>query len=114
MKLKALALVAMMITAPAFAADYVTDLTAPVDVAVEATTVYGANYLSAANAATDAFTTNVALIQQDGIDANIAVVDQSGGGAGNFAAIVQTGAAVAGVGYILQVASSNNFAYIKQ
>jgi hypothetical protein len=115
LKFKALALVAAMIAAPAFAADYQTDLvSAPVDVAGEAATAYTTNYLSAGNAATDPFTTNVALIQQDGIDANIAVIDQSGGGAGNFAAIAQTGGVVAGVAYVFQGASSNNFAFIKQ
>lgn len=115
LKFKALAVVAMMIAAPAFAADYQVDLvTAPVDVAADAATAYTTNYLSTGNAAVDAFTTNVALIQQDLTDANIAVIDQSTGLAGNYAAISQIGGVVQGVAYVSQAATSNNYAFIKQ
>ena len=115
MKFKALALVAMLFSTSAFAADFQSvDLTtAPVDVAAEATTAFTTNYVSAAAVATDPFATNVALIQQDAIDNYTAVIDQSGGGLGNFAAISQIGTAV-GIAYIGQVASSNGFALIKQ
>ena len=112
MKFKALALVAMLFSTSAFAADYITDLTtAPVDVAAEATTAFTTNYVSAAAVATDPFATNVALIQQETAENNIAVIDQSGGGVGSFAAISQI--VGQGIASIAQVTGSN-FALIKQ
>ncbi len=115
MKFKALALVAMLFSASAFAADYQVDLvTSPVDVAADAATAYTTNYLSTSNAPADAFTTNVALIQQDTVDGNIAVIDQSTGVAGNYAAIAQLGVGGSqGIAYVFQ-GGSNQFAFVKQ
>jgi hypothetical protein len=120
MTFKALALVTALVSAPSFAADYVTDLaTAPVDVTAEAVAALTVNYVSLAGAPTDPFTVNVALIQQESaVGGNIAVIDQSLAAVGNFAAITQSilGASLApAVGYINQGAGSTlNDALIKQ
>jgi len=109
---KALALVAAMISAPAFAADYATDLTVqPVDVAADATTALTTQYLSSGGLPTDAFVTNVALISQTTVDGNIAVIDQTGATT-SYAAIIQAGS-VGGIAYIAQT-SNGNFAMIRQ
>lgn len=112
MKLKALALVAMMIAAPAFAADYVTDVT-QTGVDIAGTEVVAA-YAGYAIGTADVYSTNVALIEQlDVTAASIAVIDQSAAvTADNFAAISQT-TANPSVAFISQVGAAN-FAYIKQ
>jgi hypothetical protein len=117
--LKALALVAAMISAPAFAAngvDYVTDLSAgSVDVAAEAATAFVDVYTLSGAVGIDSYTSDVALIEQIGGDSNIAVIDQFVTGApGNFAAISQSGQDTTAVAYIRQDTATNSFAFIKQ
>lgn len=115
LKFKALVLVAMMSAGSAFAADYATDLTSTVDVAGDATTAYAAGQYAADPFTSVGAAANVALIQQDVVDGNIAVIDQSAAVAGNYAAISQLAAGgSAGIAYIAQGASNNNFAFIKQ
>lgn len=121
MKFKALALVAMLFSASAFAAggtDYTTDLTQGVDVAGTEVPAAVAVYAISGGAAGDSYSTNVALIEQlsgagNGNGDEMAVIDQSLGGTGDFAAISQGNGALNGVAYIGQ-ASNDDFAFIKQ
>jgi hypothetical protein len=117
--LKALALVAALISSSAFAAngtDYATDLTVTgVDIAGTEAAAAFATYTLSAGVGSDSYSSDVALIEQLGGDSNIAVIDQSTTGApGNFAAISQSGQQTTAVAFIGQAAATNSFAYIKQ
>jgi hypothetical protein len=118
LKFKALALVAMMTAAPAFAAQW--DLgTNPLDATIDTTstaavsgyvTAAGADYLAAAGAAI--YDGSVALMAQVG-DANYGFIDQSAG-VGNFSAIMQDSSTNAmNVGYVSQ-SGNGNFGVINQ
>ena len=118
LKFKALALVAMMAAAPAFADAW--DLgTSPLDNTVDTTSTDAV--LGYVNAAEADFVTaaggtiydgSVALVAQLG-DANYGFIDQSNG-VGNFAAIVQDSSTDAGnVAYIGQ-SGNGNFAAVNQ
>lgn len=118
LKFKALALVAMMTAAPAFAGpwdlgtnllDASLDTTSTAAVNAYVTTA-GADFVTAAGAAI--YDGNVGLVAQVG-DANYAFVDQSGG-VGNFAAITQDSSTnVLNTGYISQ-SGNGNFAAVYQ
>jgi hypothetical protein len=112
LKLQALALVATLMAAPAFAADIATDIGT-----IGASTDLGADLLTTSAAAMaediaspayDAL--NVAYVAQDG---NYALIDQNGAGTGNFAAINQSAAAGLNVGVIAQNGNGNR-AFINQ
>lgn len=115
MKLGALALVASLFTAPAFAAGANfgvagLDVAAgPVDVVALTTTAITVDFA----AITGTYIENVAMIQQ-AADFGFAVIDQTAATAGNFASIVQVlGAATPAVGYITQT-GNGNLGYINQ
>jgi len=114
LKLQALALVATLMAAPAFAADIATDIGT-----IGASTDLGADLLTTSAAAMaedisapayDAL--NVAYVAQVG-DGNYALIDQNGAGTGNFAAINQSAAAGLSVGVIAQNGNGNR-AFINQ